>query len=211
MDVLEAIKSRRSHRAFAVRAVEAEKIEAILEAACWAPSPANSQPWEFVVITSEESRQRLLGLAETARAEGSFAIHGYSYIRPLPFASDEEEAEAQTESLKRYSILFLRDVPVIVAVIGLPSPRVQATEETATEDAYKYACAAAIQNMLLASHALGLGSLWFTLFKEDQMRQFLNVGDGKRLVALICLGYPLTTPKSPDRHPVSAKTRYLDK
>lgn len=211
MDVLEAIKSRRSHRAFAARAVEAEKIEAILEAACWAPSPANSQPWEFVVITSDESRQQLLSLAEAARAEGSVAIHGYSYIRPLPFASYDDEAEAQTESLKKYSLLFLREVPVIVAVIGVPSPRIQAAEGSATEDAFKYACAAAIQNMLLASHSLGLGSLWFTLFNENQMKQFLNVGDGKRLVALVCLGYPAAVPQTPDRQGVSVKTRYLDK
>lgn len=211
MDVMDAIKGRRSQRAFEQRSVDSEKIDAILEAACWAPSPANSQPWEFVLITGDETKQKLLDMAQTARDHGSIAIHGYSYVRPLPFASVEEETEARTEALKGYSLLFIRDVPVVIGVVGLASGRVRAAEGSAGEDAYKYACAAAIQNMLLAAHSLGLGSLWFTLFDENQVARFFNLGEGKRLIALVCVGYPAgEPPRAPERIPASAKTTHLD-
>lgn len=153
---------------------------------------------------------RLLELTETARADGNVAIHGYSYIRPLPFSSLDEEAEVQTDSLKSYSLAFILDAPVIVGVIGALTARLPAKGEAAAEDGYRYACAAAIQNMLLASHSLGLGSLWFTLFDESRMKRFLNIGADKRLVALVCLGYPKGSPTTSERIPARSKTRYLE-
>lgn len=210
MDVLQAIRQRRSHRAFDARQVEHEKIDVILEAACWAPSPANSQPWEFVVITGQESRDNLFRLSETARDHGTVALHGYSYIRPLPFQSAEEEESIRRESLKNYSFAFLKKVPVIVAVVGLPHTRIRATTSELVPDGYKYACAAAIQNMLLATHAQGLGSLWFTFFDQDLVSQFLNIEPGKHLLALVCIGYPAAEPHSPGRQSLESKSRYFD-
>ncbi|MBE9594062.1 MAG: nitroreductase family protein, partial [Proteobacteria bacterium] len=54
MDVFEAIKERRSYRNFLPDSISEEAIEKILEAAIWAPSPLNTQPWEFVIITKDE-------------------------------------------------------------------------------------------------------------------------------------------------------------
>jgi nitroreductase len=50
MDVLQAIKGRRSYRSFLDRPVEEEKLQAILDAGRWAPSVMNLQPWQFWVI-----------------------------------------------------------------------------------------------------------------------------------------------------------------
>lgn len=209
MDVLEAIRQRRSHRAFDARAVESEKIDLIIEAACWAPSPANSQPWEFVVISSQASREKLYELSEIARENGTVEIHGYTYVRPLPFQSVVEEEAARKESFRDYSFMFLKKVPVIVAVVGLPQTKVR-TAVGRVPDGYKYACAAAIQNMLLTAQAQGLGSLWFTFFDQNLVRQFLNVEPSKHLIALVCIGYPAAHPRVPGRLPIESKVRRFD-
>jgi nitroreductase len=58
-EVLRAIRERRSIRVFRPDPIEPEKLEAILEAARWAPSGRNTQPWRFVVVESKEKRQEL--------------------------------------------------------------------------------------------------------------------------------------------------------
>jgi nitroreductase len=58
-DVLDLLKNRRSIRKYKDKPVEKEKIEKCLEAARWAPSASNRQPWEFLVVKDEEKRKRL--------------------------------------------------------------------------------------------------------------------------------------------------------
>ncbi|MDH7568260.1 MAG: nitroreductase family protein [Armatimonadota bacterium] len=64
MDVLEALKTRRSIRAYSSRPVPREVLEEILECARWSPSARNVQPWAFVVITDPATRQRIADLTE---------------------------------------------------------------------------------------------------------------------------------------------------
>ncbi|MHA1213972.1 MAG: nitroreductase family protein [Candidatus Hodarchaeales archaeon] len=59
MDTLELLKSRRSIRKYKNTPVEEEKLEKCLEAARWAPSASNQQPWEFLVVTKQETREKL--------------------------------------------------------------------------------------------------------------------------------------------------------
>jgi len=59
MDVLDAIKGRRSIRAFKRRDVSAEVVEKLIDAARWAPSAGNIQPWEFIVVRKPEIKRRL--------------------------------------------------------------------------------------------------------------------------------------------------------
>ncbi len=67
MDVIEAIKTRRSVRAYKEQGVEPEKLLTCLDAARWAPSSGNGQPWEFVVVTSDETKRKLSGVDPHAR------------------------------------------------------------------------------------------------------------------------------------------------
>jgi len=59
MDVLEAIKGRRSIRAFRSQRVPAEIVEKLIDAARWAPSAGNIQPWEFIIVRKPEIKRRL--------------------------------------------------------------------------------------------------------------------------------------------------------
>jgi nitroreductase len=67
MDVFTAIKERRSCRQFLPDAVSEENIEKILEAGNWAPSPANQQPWEFIAITSDDIKGRIVSESELCK------------------------------------------------------------------------------------------------------------------------------------------------
>jgi len=64
MDVFTAMKGRRSCRDFLPDPVDRDKIEKILEAASWAPSPLNLQPWEFIVITNKNAKEKLFSEAK---------------------------------------------------------------------------------------------------------------------------------------------------
>jgi nitroreductase len=66
-DILELLKTRRSIRKYKNTPVEEEKIQKCLEAARWAPSASNKQPWEFLIVTDEEKRKKLSELHPYAK------------------------------------------------------------------------------------------------------------------------------------------------
>ena len=59
MDVLEAIKGRRSIRAFKNEDISSETVEKLIDAARWAPSAGNIQPWEFIIVRNLEIKRNL--------------------------------------------------------------------------------------------------------------------------------------------------------
>jgi nitroreductase len=61
--------------------------------------------------------------------------------------------------------------------------------------------AASVQNLLLAAQDLGLGTCWVGAFKEEAVKEILNMPDYIRPVVLVPVGYPAKTPKAPDRLP----------
>jgi nitroreductase len=63
--------------------------------------------------------------------------------------------------------------------------------------------AAAVQNMLLTAHSLGLGSCWIGAFQEDEAKAAVKAPDGVRPVAIIPLGYPSENPKPRSRRLLS--------
>jgi nitroreductase len=144
MDVLEAIRNRRSIRRYHKRDVPDEKLMQVLEAGRWAPSAHNSQPRKFIVIKDEKTRNELARIA--------------------PYGS------------------FLADAPAAIAVVIDPSSSNHPVEDGA----------AATQNMLLAAHALGLGSCWIGSYGsgyEDGAKRILGIPNDRRLLSLISLGY----------------------
>ncbi len=211
MDLEEAIRNRRSHRLFKNAPVEREKIDAILDAAHWAPSPANTQPWEFIVIRRRDARRRLFEFSEEAKRSGRIEVRGFSYVRPLPeTVAEPSSEESERLALQHYSLSFLKNVPVIIAIVGLPLTSVRSASYQETRDSYKYSCGAVIQNILLTAESLGLGSLWFTLFDQKPVRQFLRIGNSKHLVAMVLVGYAAISPPSPGRLPLKEKITWID-
>ncbi len=189
MDVFEAIKGRRSCRKFSSEPIAENDLDLILEAATWAPSAANNQPWEFIVVSSAAVKQRILEEAQERKQE-LFAKSGWKW-------------------LDRYQVGFLLEAPVILAVVGNPKKSGADLFLEGRGESYAHGCVAAIQNMLLAAHALGLGSLWFTLFDKKVLREILGIEADKDPIALVLLGKPAAAPINTPRVAVQDKVRYL--
>ena len=99
--------------------------------------------------------------------------------------------------------------PVLIAVVGDPAGTGVDQFQTEGHMGYALACAAAIQNMLLAAHALGLGSLFYTMFDKPTLRTIMGVPPGKNPLALVCIGTPGETQKPVPRKDITKKTSYL--
>ena len=188
--VLDAIRERRSIGKVKADAVERDVIEAILEAASWAPSHHNTQPWRFVVMTGEGRAKLGEGYAKIAAAAS------------LGLTGEELEEKLRKERAKAYR------APLVITAICSPSddPRAVREEELA-------AAQAAVQNLLLAAHAYGLGAIWRSgppMF-DPLMKANFELRKDEEIVAFLYLGYPDMTPPEPRRTPVLDKTLWLDK
>ena len=189
MEIFEAIKGRRSCRDFLPDPIPEKTIEKILEAAIWAPSPLNSQPWSFYVITSEEIKDKIFN--ETVRCkEWALEVSGWKW-------------------LGGYDPGFLKQAPVMIAVVANPKGTGVDMFQEEGNMGYLQACAAAIQNMHLAIHALGLGSVWFTFFDKQPMREILGVEKDRVPLAIVCLGKIAKEPAPMPRKGLDKKVTYL--
>lgn len=190
MDCLEALLGRRSCRNFKSDPVEKEKIAKMLEAAVYAPSPANKQPWEFIVVNNPEYNRRLNETSEATKVK----LAGRSGWKWLP----------------DFSIGFLLQAPTLVVVVGDPAKN--GAEQFLDEPGagYVQACSCAIQNMLLAAHAQGLATLWFSLYEKTDVREIFAISADKDPVGIVCVGYPERIGTAPVRKGVAEKVRYLD-
>lgn len=189
MDLFAAMRGRRSCRDYLPEPVGDDVIEKVLEAATWAPSPLNMQPWEFFVVTNAAVRESIYDEAQRCRL-WAFEKSGWKW-------------------LDSYRVDFLKQAPVIVAVVGDPG---KTGVDMFMEDGgmgYQAACAAAVQNMHLAAHSLGLGSLWFTLFDKKVLREILGIDGAKMPLALVCLGKGASDIREVPRKAVKEKTTYL--
>jgi nitroreductase len=183
MDVFEAISLRRSIRQYRPDPVRREDILTILEAADQAPSAMNLQQWEFMVVTGAkiaemgESFRRII--EEYTRNEKSSRMKGSPLTR---------------EDFIRFAATY-GGAPVVIVVL---------TDMTQTADfrrANLESASAAMENLLLAATALGLGTCWMTgpLNDEKALRRILAIPEGKEIVAVTPLGYPVEVPEAPPR------------
>jgi len=189
LEMFEALLTRRSCRRFIDQPVEREKIMKILECAISAPSPANKQPWEFIVTENPKYAQEFKVAVETVK-EKLAVRSGWKW-------------------LLTYSVDFLLQAPVLIVVTG--DPERNGAEQFLDEPGigYEHACCAAIENMLLAAHGLGLAALWFSLFEKRDARRIFGVDEKLDPVAIVCLGYTDIRSIAPARKDLATKVNFL--
>lgn len=189
MDILQAIKSRRSIGKVKPDPVDRTLIEQVLEAGTWAPNHHQSEPWKFIVLTGE-------GRDLLAKA----------YLEIAKEQLEDPEAEEHQFFLKKHENKAYR-APVIIAVAVRPSddPKVIEIEEFG-------AVYAAIQNMLLAAHALGLGAIWRTGLPayHPKMKEYLGLHERETILGLIYMGCPAVDPPVKPREPYEKKTIWIE-
>ncbi|WP_371380065.1 nitroreductase family protein [Sporomusa aerivorans] len=194
MDFFEVINKRRSIRKFKPTPVARENIIKILDAANWAPSALNLQPWEFLVVTGD--KKNLLG-------------NNYGKIVDN-YTKDWDEAPDKAFMPRREFMQFAQiygGAPVIIIVL------VAAHADPVYQKALLESASAAMENMLLAATALGLGGCWMTgpLEGETYLRDVLEISSDREIVAITPIGYPEVIPNPRPRldPALTQKVRWL--
>jgi nitroreductase len=184
-DLFGSIKLRRSHKKFKPGPVDAVRIRLLLDAAVMAPNHKLTQPWGFLVF-------------------GQRAKHVYAETKARLKLGDHMGVEGRGKAET-----MIADVLAIPTIIGVTQKQDQ--DPIRREEDYA-AVFMAIQNLLLAATAMGLGTKIHTgdILDDAQFRDAIRVAEDERLVAIIDVGEPLEELPPKNRVPAADKTRWLD-
>jgi nitroreductase len=187
-DFFSVVRTQRAQRAFTAEPVPDDLVERVLEAATYAPSAENTQPWVFIVVRDDAARGRIGELNRQAW-EGGGRDFSRPRLSPEVFAKVEAGATGG-----------IANAPVLVVVCGDASRCVEAVLESSVWPA--------VQNLLLAAHALGLGSALTTITTVfgDELRSLLALPDYVQPLGAMPLGWPARQLGPPRRAPVAEKT-----
>ncbi len=193
------IKTRRSVRKFQGRRVHRQIIHKLIASACWAPSAHNAQPWRFVIFERKESKSKLA------------SEMGEAFRRDL----EKDRYPRKVIDLKiQKSIERIVEAPLLLLVClskegshMFPDRRRARLEELMAHQSM----GAAMQNMLLAAHTMGLGACWMSapLFCPRTVRKALKLRKDWSPAALVGIGYPKEKPRAPSRYTVKKVTLKL--
>jgi nitroreductase len=170
MDVLQAIKERRSVRKYKSEPIPKDKLMQLLEAVRFAPSWANTQCWELILVDDPGTKEEL---AKTM-PPGNPAIPAFSQA-PLVIVACAQLGKAG----------FFKGQSV-----------------TDKGDWFMFDLGIAMQNLCLAAHSLGLGTVHVGAFDAKRAKEILKVPEGIAVVEMVPVGFPDQEPKSPVRKEV---------
>ncbi|MGC5396967.1 nicotinate-nucleotide--dimethylbenzimidazole phosphoribosyltransferase [Streptomyces sp. DT20] len=181
--VLRVMRERRDIRnGFRSDPVPHEVLLRVLEAAHTAPSVGHSQPWDFVVIRSAETRRSMHELAQRQRD---------AYAKSLP--------KARAKQFKELKIEAILETPVNIVVTADPTRGGRHTLGRHTQPQMApYSSALAVENLWLAARAEGLGVGWVSFFDEREMVRSLGLPEHLEVVAYLCVGYVDEFPEEPE-------------
>ncbi len=181
--VLKVMRERRDIRnGFRSDPIPHEVLLRVLEAAHTAPSVGHSQPWDFVVIRSSDTRQTMHELAMRQRE---------AYAKSLP--------KGRAKQFKELKIEAILDTPVNIVVTADPTRGGRHTLGRHTQPQMApYSAALAVENLWLAARAEGLGVGWVSFFDEREMVRALGLPEHLEVIAYLCVGYVDEFPDEPE-------------
>jgi len=165
-EILELMKTRRSIRAFSADPIDREKLLELAEAACWAPTGSNIQPWCFGIVDDAEIIKKIKMFSP-----GLFGDPAAIFV----MCADEELAMKRAGETGR-DVLSRMDVML------------------------------ASENLVLAAHAMGLGTCLIRSFNPPGVASLLNIPQHLRIEVLISVGRPAKMPDPPKRRPMDEVT-----
>ena len=178
--LLELVRNRRTTRQFLPDPIPDEYVNRIIEAARWAPSAFHTQPWEFVVIDSADTKKKIVAALEELG----------------PPIKDPDKASQERKSFK--------DAPVFIfqlcdwrASVGLPG---NASQDSArVNDLYNSSMANAFLYMHLAAASLGLASQWYTTTSrpdvEKALKEIIGIPEPLTIYDMMVVGYAAVPPE----------------
>jgi nitroreductase len=208
-EVIETIMQRRSIRKFLDDPISEDDILTILRAGHFAPNASNMQTWKFIAVTNRALNVEIADIVDQT----------YTAMASLV---EDKEAKKNIKYARFYS-RFFADSPLAVYCVGTPYEsktdeyyRMMGNagqiyrENRASANSGLQSVSAAIENMLLAAWALGIGGVWMTapVVARDKIETKLEINEG-RLAAVIALGYPSTPPGEANRKPLEDVIRII--
>lgn len=197
--ILDVIQNRKSIRKYKPDPIPDEMVKKLVEAARWAPSTDNAQPWRFIIIRDREMIEALGKIAGTGI---------FTRIRIQQFLTGKLQQRFQDVPKEKKEQVFrkltggfmsgyLGGAPLVVVVCG---DKVSPCSMVAD-------CCAAIENMLLAIHAMGLGATWTAAVTGDprdeaRTKKLLDIPEEWKVITAISIGFPAESPGPRPRKPV---------
>lgn len=180
------LAARRDVRRFRPDPVPPELLRKVLTAGHQAPSVGHSQPWRFIVIREQATRDRAALLADRER------------LRQADMLTPDRRARLLDLQLEG-----IREAPLgVVVACDRRVPAAGVLGRASFTDTDMWSCACAVQNMWLAARAAGLGLGWVTLFQPADLADLLGLPHGVATLGWLCLGWPDERPPEPglERH-----------
>jgi 5,6-dimethylbenzimidazole synthase len=190
--LLETIRKRRSVRVYKSGKVTDKQLETILEAARWAPSGANTQPWEFVATRDREKMKR---------------------CREIFYNEWKQRKLEDPVNYRGLTKYYVGDAAVLVLVCG--DPRTMQVYLTTRrpgdrEKLFQASVASAVEQMMLAAASMGLGTVWVSVREEiePELRELFKVPQPIRLLWVVPIGHARFWPGAKPRRKTSDFTHY---
>jgi len=211
--LIELIKERRSIRKFKDDVPEDKEILQIIDAARYAPSATNLQPWRFFIIKDMETKMRMAACVEEK------LINAHKIKEAGNHESDYKGLFSH--------FTFFKNAPVVIVVLYKPYPNTvysfikqggkggdnydESTMFSHTKSLGMQSVAAATQNLLLAAHSLGLGGCWMDgpLIAEEELKEILAVRPPWELMSVVPIGFPDSIPDTPRRKKIDVIVKFI--
>ena len=193
MGVFQAIHTARALRRLKADPVPDDLIAKVIDAAVRAPTGSNLQNWRFVVVKDAERRRQI---ANAYRA--SMEIASKAYMNRKPPAHMNKDRQQKMVSSATYLAEHFAEVPVLILAWlqftheqehpNLPADHLPTFQRLSGGSIFP-----AVQNMIVACAALGLGTVLTTVlaYQEDEMRKIINAPADMRLFAALPVGFPV--------------------
>ena len=179
MEAIEAIMTRRSVRRFEHRQIPDAVLEKIIRAGTYAPSGLALQPWAFVIVHDKTFLHRVS-----------------EYCKPILLSLLKNSHDGMSDAFRAlvaspgYSIFY--QAPTVILLIGKTDSRFRDID-----------CSLCAENMMLAAHAMGIGSCWVgsagVAFDNRELLAGFRIPPGFSPVATIAFGYPAELPEVHDK------------
>lgn len=180
MDALTCIETRRSIRKYQEKPIPHEVMEEIIKEASFAPSWKNSQVVRYVVVENPELKSKI----------ANDAVLGFTY---------------NTGTIEHATALV-----VVTMIQGRSGYERDGSFTTSKEDRWEmFDAGIATQTFCLAAHEKGIGSVIMGIFDEAKVGELINIEEGRKVAALVAVGYPAETPEAPKRKTVEDLVRFM--
>ena len=169
--------------------LEDDVLQKIIDVVEISPSVGFSQPWEFVIIRNQQTKQAVADV---------FADENTAAKKQFPESKRQQYSELKLEGILK--------TPVNIAVFYKPSDEV-VLGQTSMAEMGEYSVVCAVQNMWLMSRALNVGMGWVSILDPQKIKEILNVPQQNKLIAYLCLGYVDEFLETPELEQLKWDTR----